>query len=124
MYSKSYANDTDYCFLKGIMNSSEAQLIPEYNGFNTRMIREGGRLIGSKSRYWFKPLLNMRPADPSCIKTSMILAVRETEKTGQEYTIFTADQQLYKVTVDVSWNYPLLFPKHKFIIRLGECISQ
>ena len=62
----------------------------------------------------------MRPADPSCIKTSMMLAMKETRGTRQKYTIYTADdQQLYKVALDESWTYPHLFPKDNFIIRLG-----
>ena len=68
---------------------------------------------------WFKPLIDMKPADPTCIKTAMVMAVKETKSSGQAYTVFTADQQLSKVAVDVSWVYPDLFPKKTFIIRLG-----
>jgi hypothetical protein len=37
--------------------------------------------------------------------------------TGHVYTVFTADQQLYRVMVDVMWIYPELFCN--FIPRLG-----
>ena len=69
---------------------------------------------------WFKPLIDMKPADPTCIKTAIVMAVKETKSSGQAYTVFTADQQLYKVAVDVSWVYPDLFPKKTFTIRSGD----
>lgn len=78
-----------------------------------------GRSVCNKTQVWFKPMIDMRPADPSCIKTSMLLAARETKKAGQAFVVFTADQQLYKVAMDVSWVYRDLFLKYWFIIRLG-----
>ena len=37
--------------------------------------------------------------------TAMVEAERLTNMTGQTNTIFTADQQLYKVLVDIEWAY-------------------
>ena len=59
----------------------------------------------------------MVPADPDTMITAMCEAHRQTVKCGQEYTVFTADQQLYRVMVNVSWVYPELFLN--FIPRLG-----
>ena len=114
-----YSTSVDFMFLEDIGKSSETKLTPEYNGYNNKLALESGRSIKNKTQVWFKPMIDMRPSDPSCIKTAMMLAVRETQESGQQYTVFTADQQLYKVAVDVSWVYPNLFPKTKFIIRLG-----
>ena len=47
----------------------------------------------------------------------MVEAQRLTNMTGQDYTIFTNDQQLYRVVVNITWVYPDRF--QKFISRLG-----
>ena len=49
--------------------------------------------------------------------TAMVEAKRFTNTIGQINTIFTADQQLYKVLVDIRWAYPDQF-RH-FTPRLG-----
>lgn len=65
----------------------------------------------------YTPLFDMTPSDPDTMMTAMADAKRITEKCGQEYTVFTADQQLYRVMVNVLWVHPDIFPK--FIPRLG-----
>ena len=59
----------------------------------------------------------MAPAEPDTMKTAMVKAQQLTAMTGQEWTIFTNDQQLYKIAVHVSWVDNALF--EKFIPRLG-----
>ena len=59
----------------------------------------------------------MPPADPDTIITAMNKAQKLTEETGQNFTLFTADQQLYRVLVEVQWSNPNLFPH--LIPRLG-----
>ena len=59
----------------------------------------------------------MPPADPDSMKTAMVKAQYMTSLTGQEWTIFTHDQQLYQVAVHITWVDHGLFPK--FILRLG-----
>ena len=49
--------------------------------------------------------------------TAMVEAQRLTNLTGQVYTIFTNDQQLYRVAVNITWWYPERFSN--FIPRLG-----
>ena len=56
----------------------------------------------------YSPLIDMVPSDPSTIMTAMIEARRITKNTGQSMTLFTADQQLYRVAVNVVWVYPEL----------------
>ena len=62
----------------------------------------------------YTPLIDMVPADPDTMMTAMCEAQRLTVKCGQEYTVFTADQQLY--TWSDTWSdgkcnvgYPELF---------------
>lgn len=59
----------------------------------------------------------MSPADPDTILTAMIDAQETTNSFGQLFTIFTNDQQLYKIAVDIKWVYNDKFLK--FIPRLG-----
>ena len=87
-----YSNNVDFEFLEDIAKSSETNLLPEYNGYNNKLARESGRSITDKTQVWFKPMIDLTPSDPSCIKTAMLLAMKETHKSGQPYTVFTADQ--------------------------------
>jgi len=59
----------------------------------------------------------MPPADPDTIITAMNKAQKLTEETGQDFTLFTADQQLYRIVVEIQWAYPHLFPH--LVPRLG-----
>ena len=45
----------------------------------------------------------MVPAEPDTMKTAMVEAQRLTLLTGQEWTIFTNDQQLYQVAGNITW---------------------
>ena len=45
----------------------------------------------------------MTPADPDTMMTAMVQAQKLTKECGQEITIFTNDQQFYKVAVNVTW---------------------
>jgi len=47
----------------------------------------------------------------------MINAQKITAAAGQEYTVYTADQQLFKVAVHIKWENPLDFSD--FIARMG-----
>ena len=49
--------------------------------------------------------------------TAMIEAQRLTNERGQAYTIFTNDQQLYRIVVNISWVYSEFFLNFK--PRLG-----
>ena len=68
---------------------------PEYPGYITR---ELGALKGKKTMTVYTPLIDLTPSDPTIIMTVMIEAKRITNTTGQKHTIFTCDQQLYKLS--------------------------
>jgi hypothetical protein len=69
------------------------------------------------SKAVYTPLIDMTPSDPTTMMTAMLEAKRLTEENGQIYTVFTADQQLYRVMVNVVWVYPEIFSN--FVPRLG-----
>ena len=48
----------------------------------------------------------MKPADHETIITAMYEAKRLTQSIGQAFTMFTADQQLFCLAVEVLWVGP------------------
>ncbi|XP_064094761.1 uncharacterized protein LOC135207056 [Macrobrachium nipponense] len=101
-------------FFKSVVTDAET---PEYHGYNTRISREQGHSVGPATKAIYLPLLDMTPAEPDTMYTAMVEAQRLTNHTGQVYTIFTNDQQLYRVVVHVTWVYQHQF--QNFIPRLG-----
>ena len=59
----------------------------------------------------------VKPSDSSTVYTSMIKARRITQAAGQEYTLLTADQQLFKVAIHIKWEN--LNDFSDIILRLG-----
>ncbi len=74
---------------------------PEFNGYNTRSCRKVGQILVPKTKAIYLPLIDMVPAHHDTIMTAMTKAQELTEKIGQNFTLFRADQQLYKVAVEV-----------------------
>ena len=72
-----------------------------------------GRSFEPKTKAVYLPLIDMPPAHPDTIMTAMSKAQRMTQEIGQTFTLFTADQQLYRVALEVQWTHP------NFIPRLG-----
>ena len=108
------ANQLDFKFLESVINDPK---VPEYAGFNTRMSREENHSLKPGTSVAYSPLIDMVPSDPTTIMTAMFEARRITKQTGQSITVFTADQQLYRVAVNVVWMYPEL--SDDFVLRLG-----
>ena len=79
--------------------------------------RDQGVSMQPKTKAVYLPLIDMTPSDPDTMMTALHKAKRLTEERGQKYAIFTSDQQLYIVAVDVKWAYPNEFAD--VIIRLG-----
>ena len=91
--------------------------VPEYSGYNTRKCRENGEGKEPSTTVLYTPLINRKPADPTTMLSAMLEAQKFTGEVGLSITIFTADQQLYKVMIDIVWVYPELFIN--FVSRLG-----
>ena len=109
-----YGKNTDFKFMHDIINVPST---PEFSGYNTKLVRSQGRALQSESIAMYTPLIDLKPSDPTTMMTAMLEAQRITKNTGQNYTIITCDQQLYKVLVDIKWAYPEQFST--FILRLG-----
>ena len=90
---------------------------PEYNGYNTMVCREQGHMLRKKTQIVYLPLIDKAPADPATQTSDLLKAQAVTGATGQEYVIFTEDQQLYKVAVHVMWESQALFSN--VYLRLG-----
>ena len=108
------ARDMDFEFLRQLQEDPDT---PEHGGFNTWLAREQGHALQPATTAVYTPLIDMTPADPDTMMTAMVEAQHLTAETGQAYTIFTSDLQLYRVMVDITWVYPDMFSL--FIPRLG-----
>ena len=106
------SKDKDLDFLKQVTANEDN---PEYAGFNTKHVRESGVSLKPKNKTMYTSLIDMKPSDPSTIMTAMIEARRLTNLAN---TIITADQQIYRVMIDISWAYEGDFKD--FIFRLGD----
>ena len=100
--SVSKAKETDFEFMKKIATMTD---VPEFGGFNTMRTREKQATIKPKTNAVYLPLVDMNPTNSSTIMTAMVEAEQVTNQIGQEYTLFTNDQQLYKITVGIIWMY-------------------
>ena len=90
---------------------------PEHNGYCTRLTREQGQSRRPKTQTTYLPLLDMKPADFSTMLTSMKQAKVLSSKNGQSFTVYTSDQQLYRIGLLILWRYPDL--GRDFYLRLG-----
>ena len=84
-------NAADFESFKSMVTHSGT---PEYSGYNTRAARleERDKVVPTTAMY--TPLIDLKPSDPTTMMTAMVEAQRLTQLTGQEYTVFTSDQQL------------------------------
>ena len=110
----SRAKEMDFSFLKTLSNDDNC---PEFNGYNTKICRDQGHSPKSKTKAMYLPLIDMTPSDPDTIVRALRQAQQITTECGQEYVVFTADLQLYRVAVNVLWAYPEQFDK--VVLRLG-----
>ena len=73
------------------------------------MCREQRQSVKPATKAVYLPLIDMSPAHPDTMLTAMMEAQRLTKECGQNITIMTNDQQLYRITVNVKWVYPERF---------------
>ena len=81
------------------------------------MARLQGHAVKPATKAVYTPLIDMKPSHPDTILTAMVEAQRMTQITNKSITIFTVDQQLYRITVNVLWAFPEQF--QNFIPHLG-----
>ena len=70
-----------------------------------------------QTKILFQPLLDESPTDTSTMLTAMADAEKIAREAGQQYTVFTADQQLYAIVLDIMWPDPQRWVF--FVPRLG-----
>ena len=90
----------DFDFLKRV--TSEVN-VPEFAGCNVQLCRQQEQSVQPATKPLYTPLIDMDPADPDTMLTAMEEGQRMTNECGQRVTIFTNDQQLYRVTVNITW---------------------
>lgn len=102
------AHDLDYQFINSIVTLESC---PEWSGYNTQLARESGCAIKPKAKLVYLPLIDKVPASPSTILTAIEkgLSLLTESGTGQKVLVFTVDQQLYKVAVDILFHCPSYF---------------
>ena len=93
----------DFQFVKDMVIQTS---VPDFAAYNTKQMRESGQSTKQKTKVIYKPLINKTPSDPSTILTAMCDIETTGKKSGQRETVFTCDQQLYRVTLDTIWNDP------------------
>ena len=89
--AKQKAIHTNFEFLKDVISGEN---ILEFNGYNTKLYRLAGLSVSPRYKALYMPLIYMPPADPSTMMTALVETIRLTSEAGQEFTIFTCDQQL------------------------------
>ena len=92
------ANENDLAFFLDVTTKPAS---PEFNGYNTAMSREQGHTVQPKTKAAYLPLIDMTPSDPDTIMTALARAQQLTKETGQKFTVFTCDLQLYRVALFV-----------------------
>jgi hypothetical protein len=94
------ASQLDFQFLQAISSDDKCST-HKFNGFNTKVARDQGFMLQPKTKVIYLPMIDKSPTDPDTIVSAMLKAKQVTEATGQQYIVFTADQQLYKVAVQI-----------------------
>lgn len=110
------ARERDLEFLTTVQDGG-----PEFNGYNTKRAREEGQSLKPKTKAIYLPLIDMPPAEYDTVLTSMLQIKKLSELTGQPFTLFTLDQQLYRYAVEIEWALPEIFLPSSFVLRLGAC---
>ena len=110
------AINEDFRFIQSGINDDNT---PDFNGFCTKQAREAGQSKKFKTNVLFKPLINKPPSDPSTILTAMYEVERITKEAGKTFTIFTCDQQLYRVCMDIIWASPLRVGVNFILVLVG-----
>ena len=93
----------DFQFIKAIVIQTS---VPDFACYNTKQMREPDQSTKPETKVIYKPLINKTPSYPSTILTAMCDIETTFKKSGQREAVFTCDQQLYRVTMDIIWNDP------------------
>ena len=78
--SKRRAEENDFAFFQDILLKHRC---PEFNGYNTAMCREQGKLPQPKTKTTHLPLIDMTPSHPDTIMTAIAKAQEIMRNVGQ-----------------------------------------
>ena len=112
--SKRRSDQNDFAFLQDIIKHDKC---PEFNGYNTQLCRDQGHCLRPKTKIVYMPMIDLPPADPSTMLTALVNAQKISLDVGQRYVVFTCDQQLYRIALQVMWDNPGKFDN--VLLRLG-----
>ena len=116
----------DFSFLKDIISISST---PDYSGYNTKLRQRQGCETKLKTNILYSPLINEKLFNPSTTLTAIHAVEKVTKEAGQEITILTYDQQLYRVVVNIVWTerwsqvFPSLGAMHMLLSFIG-CVGK
>ena len=112
--SQRRAEECDFAFFQDIHVCDQC---PEFNGYNMKLSREQGHALKTKTKIVYLPLIDRSPAHSATMMTALLRAQEVSSNAGQEFVIFTADQQLYRVALHVIWENQARF--NNIYLRLG-----
>ena len=108
------SSEKDFRFLKETLTNNKK---PDFHGFNTRATTESGQSTKPKTKLIYTPLIDQTPSDSPTMIATMVEAEKLTNEAGQAYTVFTVNQQLCRVILDIIRTNPQIFSN--FIPRIG-----
>ena len=68
-----------------------------------KLSREQGHTLKPQTKIVYLPLIDRPPADPATMMVALLRAEEVSESAGQKFVVFTADQQLYRIALHVTW---------------------
>ena len=90
----------------------------EFDGFYTKLVHEHALSPTPATTALYTPLIDMDPTDQDTMMTAMCEVLKKLKLKGWLLNVNrNANQQLYRVMVNVTWVYPELFLN--FIPRFG-----
>ena len=80
--NRAHAEEFDFDFFNDIISKKEC---PEYNGYCIRVNRDQGHTIRPSTTIVYVPLIDMTPAKPTNMQTSIKQAKKLAVRLGQEF---------------------------------------
>ena len=116
--------EDDFAFIKASLTKSD---IPDYSGYNTVNAKNNGKSMVPKTNILYRPLINKTPSDPPTVLTATIDVESVSKDAEQSISVFTCDQQIYRVALNIIWFNPARWAN--FYPRIGGmnfvgCVSK
>ena len=112
--SRQRADECDCVYFQDVGSDKQC---PQFNGYNTRLAREQGHALRHETKIAYLPLIDRPPAESTTMMAALLRAEEVSSKAGQQFVVFTVDQQLYRIALHIIWENPVRFSN--FYLRLG-----